>query len=52
MFWLYTQSLTDSFELIGAGTVLTTSHTCGEVIRNHNGDIALVIDGIKQTGHT
>ena len=52
MLWIHTKTETDSLELIGTSTILTTSHTSGEVIRNDYRDRRIIVYGIKQTCHT
>ncbi len=42
----------DSLKLVGAGTVLSAGHTGGEVIGYDDCDGRVLIDCIKQAGHT
>ena len=51
MFRGQSQAEADSFELVGTGRILTTGHGGSEVVRNHHGDVGIVVDGIEQAGH-
>ena len=47
----HAKTTADGFNLVGAGRILTTSHTCCQVVADDDGDVSTLIDGIQQTGH-
>ena len=51
MFFLYAQSLADSFQSASTRRVLSASHTCGEVIGNQHYHIRLAIHAVQQSRH-
>ena len=49
---VHTKSKTDSLKLIGTSAILTTCHTCCEVVGDDDSNYAVIIDGIKESDHT
>ena len=47
-----TKSLTDGLELIGTSRVLSACHRSGQVIRDDDSDVGILVDGVEQTRHT
>ena len=46
-----TQTAADVLKLAGTCRVLTAGHTGGEVIADDDGDVGVLVDGVKQAGH-
>ena len=51
VFVAQSQATTDGFKLISTGRVLSTCHTCGQVVADDDSDVGILVDGIQQTRH-